>query len=98
MRDLSVSTVRDLNTYEQTGCVTGRALDEMIVQHLTVLRLLEAVGLVEGELIRCLAEGFTLGELAEMFGISRSRMRRRIRDVIPLLYGWDAADCARKRR
>lgn len=94
---LSISTVRELNSYEQAGGVQrGRALDDLVIQHLTTVRELESLGLFESELIRCLAEGFNIKELAQLFGVCPATIVRRIYEITPALYGVDAYDCLMK--
>jgi DNA-binding NarL/FixJ family response regulator len=65
--------VQSFNSYELTGCMEGaggHALDDLVIEHLTVQRELRKLNAREEVVLRMMAEGYTVAEIAEELGVS----------------------------
>jgi DNA-binding NarL/FixJ family response regulator len=70
---LAVRSVQRLNTFEATGrneTTAGQALDDIILEHLTVQRELAKLDAREELVLRLLAEGYTNPEIGVELGLT----------------------------
>lgn len=86
---LNMASVRMFNTYETCGYFsrTRRALDDLIVEHLTMVREMGRLNKYEQICCRMLAEGFTLAEIAAVMKVSERTAGRYAQQIRWTLYG-----------
>lgn len=87
--EVTLGSLRMLNTYEAAGVFEGRCsqLDELILEHLTVVRAMTNLDAYQETLCRLVAEGYSGVEIARELGASQSTVYRTMRKIRLSLYG-----------
>ena len=96
---LNVANLRDLNSYELTGHHRrGAALDDLILAHLAVQAELRKLDAYQELIVRYMAEGYNLSEIAREIGCTPQTVARHAEQLRWSLFGVDAADALAKQR
>jgi len=76
--NFSISAIRNANTRAATGVYGSRTdhLEELVIEHLLLVREMRKLKSYEQDLVCCIAEGYTISEAASLLKIpSRSASR-----------------------
>lgn len=97
--DFSVSRLRKLNSYEACGLHQRdlRPLDEIILDHLQLVRDMARLNRYEETICRMLVEGYTRREIAVELNLSARTTCRMVSQIRWSLFGVDAHDALTKK-
>ncbi len=95
---LNVLAIRRLNSYEITGShgCPSHALEDLVVEHLTLRHELEALTASEEVAARMLVEGYSSVEIALELGCSVRTAERTLSQLRWTLHGVHTTDALRK--